>query len=374
MALTLVEAAKIAQNEGKDVKAAVISMFARASDILQVMPWKNINGNAYGYNREGVLPGIAFRGVNQGYTASEGIINPLTESLRICGGDLDVDTFLVRTLGAQVRSAHEELKVKALSAELTRVLIKGNSESDPREFDGLQRRIAGAQLIANGATDGGNAMSLGKLDEAVDACASPTHIIMSKAVRRLLTTASRSAALSGFLEQSSDAFGRPVMMYNGLPILVPYSDNGGTEPIAFDEVGSTGSTATATSSPSSRPASASPAAATTSASSACSPSASPSPPIAPPSPRQRSRSCVKNPNSPSSTGCSPTAAVSNSSAPSPSHGSPCPAPSCGCRPDTPRDSENRVQRTTIRSRGRAPRAAPVGRGRSASAIPRAPRH
>jgi len=247
MALTLVEAAKIAQNEGKDVKAAVISMFARASDILQVMPWKNINGNAYGYNREGVLPGIAFRGVNQGYTASEGIINPLTESLRICGGDLDVDTFLVRTLGAQVRSAHEELKVKALSAELTRVLIKGNSESDPREFDGLQRRIAGAQLIANGATDGGNAMSLGKLDEAIDACASPTHIIMSKAVRRLLTTASRSAALSGFLEQSSDAFGRPVMMYNGLPILVPYSDNGGTEPIAFDEVGSTGSTATATS-------------------------------------------------------------------------------------------------------------------------------
>lgn len=247
MALTLVEAAKLAQNEGKEVKAAVIAMFARASDILQVMPWKSIQGNAYGYNREGTLPGIAFRGVNEGYTASTGIINPLMEALRICGGDLDVDTFILRTLGMNVRSAHEEMKVKALAAELTRVIIKGDSTSDPREFDGLQKRIVGSQLIANGASDGGNALSLAKLDEAIDQCANPTHIILSKAMRRLITTASRTSSLSGFLEQTRDGFGRPIVAYNGLPLLVPYSDNGGTEPIAFDELGSTGSTATATS-------------------------------------------------------------------------------------------------------------------------------
>lgn len=247
MALTLIEAAKIAQNEGKDIKAAVIAMFARASDILQALPFKSINGNAYGYNREGTLPGIAFRGVNEAYTASTGIINPMVEALRICGGDLDVDTFILRTLGDGVRAAHEELKVKALAAELTRVIIKGDSTSNPREFDGLQARIAGNQKIANGSTDGGDPLSLVKLDETVDACAMATHIIMSKAMRRRLTVAARTSTLSGALETTRDNFGKVQYTYSGLPILTPYSDNGGTEPLAFDELGATGATATATS-------------------------------------------------------------------------------------------------------------------------------
>ena len=70
---------------------------------------------------------------------------------------------------------------------------------------------------------------------------------MSKAMRRLLNTASRTSTTSGILETQKDAFGKMISYYNGLPILVPYSDNGGTEPLAFDELGSTGSTATATS-------------------------------------------------------------------------------------------------------------------------------
>jgi hypothetical protein len=57
---------------------------------------------------------------------------------------------------------HEEMKVKALAAELTRVIIKGDSTSKPREFDGLQNRITGSQLIKAKAsgTDGGDPLSL----------------------------------------------------------------------------------------------------------------------------------------------------------------------------------------------------------------------
>jgi len=247
MALTLIEAIKIARNEGKEIKAAVIGMFAAASAILQVVPFKNIAGNAYAYNREGELPGVAFRGVNEAYPASTGIINPRVEALRICGGDLDVDTHIIRTLGANVRASHEALKVKALAAELTRVIIKGDSESNPREFDGLQKRITGTQLIYNNASNGGGPLSLAQLDAAIDQTTNPTHIIVSKAIRRRLTTAARTQDLSGFLETTKDNFGRILMLYNGLPLLVPYEDNGGTEPIAFDELGFTGATATATS-------------------------------------------------------------------------------------------------------------------------------
>lgn len=249
MALTLVEAAKLAANEGKQLRSAVIEMFARASDILMALPFKDIQGNAYAYNREGALPGIAFRGVNESYTASTGVVNPLVEALRIAGGDLDVDTFILKTQGEGVRGTHTSMKVKALAAEMARVLIKGDSTSEPREFDGLQARVTGGQLFDAdaSATDGGDALSLAKLDEAIDAVPGATHLIMSKAMRRLLNIASRTSTLSGIIQNDIDAFGRKISMYGGIPILVPYSDNGGTEPLAFDEVASTGSTATATS-------------------------------------------------------------------------------------------------------------------------------
>lgn len=247
MSLTLIEAAKLAANEGKTLRAAVIAMFAQASDILQVMPFKDIAGNAYQYNREQTLPGVAFRGVNESYTPSTGIVNQLVEALRICGGELDVDTFIMKTQGAQVRATHENMKVKALAAELTRVIIKGDSESNVREFDGLQKRIADAQIVDAGSTNGGDPLKLTKLDELIDAVPNATHLIMSKAMRRLLTAAARDTAVGGFITYDKDAFGRRLTVYNDIPILVPYSDNGGTEPLAFDETGSGGATATATS-------------------------------------------------------------------------------------------------------------------------------
>jgi hypothetical protein len=248
VSLTLVEAAKLSATNGETKRAAVIAMFAQASQWLSAMPFKDIAGNAYAYNREGALPGVAFRGINESYTESTGIINPLTEALRICGGDLDVDMAILKTQGEGVRAVHEQMKVKALAAEITRVLIKGDSTSQPREFDGLQNRCTGNQLVNAGSTNGGDALSLAKLDEAIDACAGPNKVILlNKAMRRRLTTAGRTTTVSGYLTHTTDDFGRQLVKYNDIPLLVPYEDNGGTEPLAFDEVGSGGATATATS-------------------------------------------------------------------------------------------------------------------------------
>lgn len=247
MGINLVEAMKLARNGGEVEKAAIIAMFARASDLLAVWPFDDIEGNAWSYNREGVLPGIAFRGVNESYTESTGIINPRTESLRIIGGDLDLDTFIEKTGGSGIRETHEGMKIKQMAADVTRVLIKGDASTQPREFDGLQVRLVGDQLIEAGSTDGGDAMSLIKLDEAIDATVNPSHIIMNKAMRRRMTAAARNSSVGGHIDFTKDEFGRRITVYADIPILVAYSDNGGTDPLAFDEVGSGGSTATATS-------------------------------------------------------------------------------------------------------------------------------
>lgn len=244
MSMTLVEAAKI--NSGDVVRSAVIEMFAQESDILQVLPFEDIAGNALKYNREEALPGIAFRGVNEAFPESTGVLNPMTEALVIAGGDLDVDRFIIRTQGEQVRSTHERMKVKALAAGWTAKFIKGDNVSNPREFDGLQRRLVGNQVISAGSTANGAALSLGKMDEAIDAVDNPTHLLMSKAMRRKFTAAARDTAVAGYVTYSVDAFGRRVARYNDLPMLVAYGANGGDEILPFTEAAASG-TATATS-------------------------------------------------------------------------------------------------------------------------------
>lgn len=235
--MTLLEYAKTAFNKGQFTKAAVVEMFARSSAWLSQLPFITIQGNAYAYNREGALPGVAFRGVNESYTPSTGIINPHVEALRISGGDLTFDTALLRWHGEGRRGLEENMKIKALAAAITRALIKGDSMDDPREFDGLQARITGDQLIAAGTTDAGDALSLTVLDEAIDQVPGANAIWLNKALKRRFSAALRNQTLSGNIEQSRDDFGRPIMTYAAIPLVVPYPENDGVEPLAFDEQG-----------------------------------------------------------------------------------------------------------------------------------------
>lgn len=245
MALTLLEASKV--NPGTVVRDAIIEMFAGSTDLMLAMQWMTINGGSYAYTQDGSLPGVGFRGFNEGYTESIGVLNPQVEVLRLMGGDLDFDKKLVKYHGAEARSIFERQKVTAMGLYLTKKLIKGDSAADPKEFDGLQNRIVGSQLINAGSTNGGDPLSLLKLDEAIDAVDEPTHLVMNKAMRRILTAAARDINVGGYISYGVDALGRKVTKYNDLPILITDYDETGARYLDFNEVGSGGSTATATS-------------------------------------------------------------------------------------------------------------------------------
>jgi hypothetical protein len=245
MALTLLEYAKL--SSGDQLKQGVIEYYAGSSGILANLPFENINGNALKYNTEDQMPGVGFRGVNETYSVSNGVINPQTESLVIAGGTLDVDRFLVKTQGESVRARHESMKVRALALTWTKKFLKGDSSSDPKEFDGLQVRLVNDQLIDAGATSGGDALSLGKLDELIDQVFMPTHLIMNKAMRRRLTAAARNTSVGGFISWSVDTFGRQVASYNGLPIIEVDMDSEGNAILPFTEANPGGGSAASTS-------------------------------------------------------------------------------------------------------------------------------
>lgn len=245
MPITLLEAAKY--NPGEVLRNSIIEHFAFTSDLLRVTPFINVPGGAYVYNMEGVLPGVAFRGVNEGYTATSGIINPQTERLRIGGGELKVDKATLAFHGSDVRSRNELMQVKALSLNIGATMINGDSTADPRVFDGLRTRIRGDQIIEAGNTNGGNALSVSILRDLIDAVDNPTHLIMSKKMRNLLSAAASDTTIAGYIAYTVDEFGRRVTMFDGLPIVVTDYDAAGAQIISFNEVGAGGATATATS-------------------------------------------------------------------------------------------------------------------------------
>lgn len=242
--MTLVEAAKL---ETKDqLRRGVIELYSGSSDILANLPFQSIQGNALKYNREANYPGVGFRGVNEAYTPSVGVLNPMTEVLVISGGELDVDKFIVDTMGADRRAVHEAMKVRALSLAWTNKFINGDNGSQPREFDGLQIRCTGDQVISAGSTANGAPLSLAKLDQAIDQTLNPSHIIMNKALARRFAAAGRTTSVSGYVNWQPNELGQRIMTYNGLPILTVDKDNNGNEILGFDEAASSG-TDTATS-------------------------------------------------------------------------------------------------------------------------------
>lgn len=238
MALTLIESAKIALGRDEVLKATVMELFAKNSDFMATCPFEDITGNALKFDREKMLPGVAFRGVNEAYTESTGEVEKVIESLAIAGGDLDVDVFLVKTGGANQRAIQEQLKIKALSLNLTKQFIKGDVDTDPKGFDGLQVRCTGDQLISTGSSASTSAaLSLAKLDEVIDAVDEPTHLIMNKTMRRRLSSAARVSTVGGYITYALDAFGRRVTQYNDIPILIMDKDEDNQDILAWDEAG-----------------------------------------------------------------------------------------------------------------------------------------
>lgn len=245
MALTLVEAMK---GTNDPLRSGVIEVFARTSPVLERASIQQVVGGAYVYTQEGELPGVAFRAVNEAYPESTGVLNPQVETMKIAGGDADVDKALIKQRPAnsvgELRANQTRMKTKALSKAIEEAFFKGDTASNPKEFDGLQARLTGSQVIdAKGSTTAGDPLTLDKLDELIDLVDEVDVLFMNRFMRRKVNALRRAAGQAR--ETVDDMFGRQIEAYAGIPIGV-VDDNGAGNPIlAFDESerdGSPGST------------------------------------------------------------------------------------------------------------------------------------
>lgn len=231
MALTLPEAAKLSTDV---LQRGVIELYARNSAVLELLPFMDIEGNSYKYNQEEILPGVGFRGVNEAYEESTGIVNQQSEGLVIAGGDADVDRFIVQTRGNvnDQRAIQTRMKVKSLSLTWTDHFFNGDIASNSKAFDGLKKRVTGEQVIEAG--DDGEKLSIMMLDELIDAVeGEPDVIFASKAMRREIKALIQGH--HGYDEGAYDAFGRKVMTYGGIPIRAIEENAQGAPILGFNE-------------------------------------------------------------------------------------------------------------------------------------------
>ncbi len=219
MALTLAEASKLSNDM---LLQGVVETIVKDSPILQELPFIEIVGNVLTYNQEKTLPAIDFYDVGDTWVESTPTFEQKTASLKIMGGDADVDNFLraTRSNVQDLEVAVVELKAKALRDKFEETLIYGDATGNPKQFDGLRKLIdtetAGDQVIAAGAS--GATLALSMLDELIDAVkgGKPDILLMSRRSRRKINALVRASG--GMMETDRDKWGNFVQFWDGIAI------------------------------------------------------------------------------------------------------------------------------------------------------------
>jgi hypothetical protein len=225
MALTLAQAAVASTNQ---LSRGVMETLVPNSPFLGALNFEEIEGNAYQYNSEATLSGAEFRAVNAGYAESTGTFVSATEGLVILGGDADVDRFIQQTrsnvidqMATQVR-----MKSKAVAFKFNDAFINGDTAVDANSFNGLKKRLTGAQLIAAGTNgipvvgNGGTDIQafFDQLDNLLSLVPDADALIANANVLSRFRSASRRLT-AGAIGFQQDTIGRTTMTYNGIALL-----------------------------------------------------------------------------------------------------------------------------------------------------------
>ena len=231
MADTLTQYAMAVPNKKR---AAVVKIFATASVIAQYLNFIDIgDAMGYEYSKEGALPGIGFRSLNGSYSHTEGdyAVNPLVEGTSIMGGLVQTDRQMLGRKGSRVNK-----KVQAAGLYFDRMFFDGDSETDAKQFDGINKRLGtGAQVITMGTN--GAQLTLANLSKMIDrviGADSDKKLLMSAAMRRTL---GNTIIAAGATTMSLTEWQGPLKpkSYDGIEIVVVGEDETGTEILGFDE-------------------------------------------------------------------------------------------------------------------------------------------
>ena len=250
MATNLITIGEYAKSFAKeDIRRPIIEMFARSADVYDDLPFEGLKGSVLQYYRQAVLPVPGFRGINEVSTSGHGTITPLQENTAIIDHNIDVDRAIVDRHGPERRNYEEQMGLTGFGQLWVTTFVSGDQSTNPRVFNGLNVRASKySRTDHNSVASGGAALSLLKLDQAINKVNRPTHIFAPYDSRPLWIQAARTSTLTGFVMQDfsgggESSVGGLKLSYAGLKFLWGYPKDDHPAPLQFNEVGSGGGSA-----------------------------------------------------------------------------------------------------------------------------------
>jgi len=224
MPLLKQEAEKLSNNQ---LISGVIEQIIERDDMFAAMPFAQVTGKAYVYNREKTLSEAEFIDPNEVVPEGAATFDEVVARLRVLAGDVDVDKFLETTMNDTNSQKAIQLtqKAKGLARKFHRTLARGNSTLNAKEFDGLAKLSEDANAVTPGqiieaGVDGG-ALTLTMLDELCDSVPNgPDVLVMRRGTIRAFRALLRATYGTDAVMQQLENFGRPMLTHNGIPVIM----------------------------------------------------------------------------------------------------------------------------------------------------------
>ncbi len=218
MAMTKTEAAKLTNDL---LLRGVIETVVKESELLARLPFMEVTGTSITYNREATMPAAGFYDSGDSWSESTPTFTQVTASLKVMGGDADVDNFLQSTY-ADPNDIEAEVianRSKAIANLYGESFFNGDSAINPKAFDGLTKVLDGSGQELSAGANGGQ-LTLDLMDQVIDLIkpGKPDAIFLSRRTRRKLSSLRRASG--NLLETGVDDFGRRALFYDAIPLLV----------------------------------------------------------------------------------------------------------------------------------------------------------
>ncbi|BCI60632.1 major capsid protein [Solibaculum mannosilyticum] len=244
MPVTLAEAKKNTQDK---LAAMVIDEFRKSSFLMNNITFDNCvspqGGGAtmtYTYIRLLTQPTAAFREINKEYTPQEVTKERHSVDLKVFGGSFEIDR-VIADMGGVVNEVTLQMqqKIKAASALFNDTVINGDSGTDSKAFDGLEKALAGSSteytptaaidLSTSDAVDKNYKVFLDVLDEFLMGLDGTPSFIGGNL--KLIAKIRACARRAGMYQTSRNDIGQQIESYGNIPLVDLGAKPGTNDPV-----------------------------------------------------------------------------------------------------------------------------------------------
>lgn len=217
------------------VYAQIIDSLRRESPLLDLMQFDDcvspsIGGSnlTYSYMRTKTPSTAGFREVGSEYSETTAAREKVSTELKIFGGEYKVDRVIASTSGIVDEVTYQmEEKIKATKNLFHYTVINGDTGTDSKAFDGLNKALVGSSTEVNAeshidistsaAMDSNYKAVLDMMDAFLAEISGKPSFLLGNS--KLIAKLKGAARRAGYLSHSEDAFGRQMEGYNGIPFL-----------------------------------------------------------------------------------------------------------------------------------------------------------